>query len=74
MIGIIGFGRFGSLTSRYLSRDFEVTVYDRGGKGADIRDTGALPASLEAVICGPRTGRPITSLVAMRASQPRGRL
>jgi len=49
MIGIIGFGRFGSLTARYLSQDFEVTVLDSGGKAADIRKTGAEPASLEQV-------------------------
>ena len=49
MIGIIGFGRFGSLMCRYLSRDFKVVVYDRGGKAADIRSCGAGPASLEQV-------------------------
>jgi len=50
MIGIIGFGRFGSLTSRYLSEDFNVMVYDGGEKSAEIRKTGAEPASLE-VVC-----------------------
>jgi len=29
MIGIIGYGRFGRLTARYLSEDFEVYVYNR---------------------------------------------
>jgi prephenate dehydrogenase len=49
MIGIIGFGRFGALMSRYLARDFEVTVYDSGGKANEIEKTGATAASFEHV-------------------------
>ena len=49
MIGIIGFGRFGGLMSRYLARDFDVTVFDSGGKAPEIEATGALPASFERV-------------------------
>jgi prephenate dehydrogenase len=47
MIGIIGFGRFGSLMARYLARDFEVTVFDSNGKAPAIEKTGATPASFE---------------------------
>ena len=49
MIGIIGFGRFGKLMSHYLSRDFDVFVTNRSDKSSEIADTGAQPASLEAV-------------------------
>jgi prephenate dehydrogenase len=49
MIGIIGFGRFGKLTARYLSEDFEVVVYSRHDRSADIERAGAKPASLETV-------------------------
>jgi prephenate dehydrogenase len=49
MIGIIGFGRFGKLTARYLSEDFEVVVYSRRDRSADIERAGAKPASLETV-------------------------
>ncbi|MBW2677564.1 MAG: prephenate dehydrogenase/arogenate dehydrogenase family protein [Deltaproteobacteria bacterium] len=51
MIGILGFGRFGRLMSRYLARDFEVTVFDSGGKASGIAKTGAAAATLEQV-CG----------------------
>ena len=50
MIGIIGFGRFGKLTSAYMAPDFDVRVYDRADHGAAIRRTGAHSASL-AVVC-----------------------
>jgi prephenate dehydrogenase len=46
MIGIIGFGRFGELAARYLARDLQVVVFDRGGKGAQIEAVGARPADL----------------------------
>lgn len=49
MIGIVGFGRFGKLTARYLSQDFDVSVYDSGGKERDIRTAGAQPVSLNEV-------------------------
>lgn len=49
MIGIIGFGRFGKLTARYLSEDFEVFVHNRRDRSAEIERIGAKPASLETV-------------------------
>jgi len=49
MIGIIGFGRFGELMARYLAEDFEVLVYNRTDKDAEIEKAGARPASLEKV-------------------------
>ena len=49
MIGIIGFGRFGRLMSRYLARDYDVTVFDSGGKAIEIESTGATAASFERV-------------------------
>jgi prephenate dehydrogenase len=49
MIGIIGFGRFGKLVSHYLSRDFDVFVYNRSDKSSEISRTGVRPASLETV-------------------------
>lgn len=49
MIGIIGFGRFGKLTTRYLAAEFEVAVYHRRDKSKEIRDLGAQAASLETV-------------------------
>jgi len=51
MIGIIGFGRFGRLLSRYLSEDFEVFVYNRSDRALEIQAEGARPASFEKV-CG----------------------
>ena len=49
MIGIIGFGRFGKLAARYLAHDFDVFVYSRADKTAEIDLTGARSASLETV-------------------------
>jgi len=49
VIGVIGFGRFGELAVRYLSRRFPVTVLERGGKGAAIRLAGGTPAPLAGV-------------------------
>ena len=46
MIGIIGFGRFGTLITRYLSRDFDVFVYNRSDKAGEFRAAGAEPADL----------------------------
>jgi prephenate dehydrogenase len=47
MIGIIGFGRFGELTARYLSREFPVVVHSRSSKTAEIRAAGACSGSLK---------------------------
>jgi len=49
MIGIIGFGRFGKLTTRYLAEDFDVFVFNRSDKSAQIRECGAQTASLDTV-------------------------
>jgi prephenate dehydrogenase len=49
MIGIIGFGRFGKLTARYLAEDAEVLVFNRTDKSTEIRQSGARTASLEEV-------------------------
>jgi prephenate dehydrogenase len=49
MIGIIGFGRFGELTARYLAEDFEVFVFNRTNKSADIKKAGARKATLKTV-------------------------
>jgi len=49
MIGILGFGRFGKLMAQYLSRDFEVLVYNRSDNARAIEASGAKPASLEEV-------------------------
>ena len=46
MIGIIGFGRFGKLTARYLAEDFEVLVFNRTDKSNQIKQCGARTASL----------------------------
>ena len=46
-IGIIGFGRFGELTARYLSADFSVVVFPRSDKVEAIKACGARPVSLE---------------------------
>ncbi len=47
MIGIIGFGRFGKLASRYLAQDYDVCVHTRAEKASEIREIGAQPVSLE---------------------------
>jgi len=49
MIGIIGFGRFGKLTAGYLAEDFDVLVFNRTDRSAEIKTTGARKASLETV-------------------------
>jgi prephenate dehydrogenase len=51
MIGIIGFGRFGRLASRYLAEDYDVFVYSRAGNLLEINSIGARAASLKTV-CG----------------------
>jgi prephenate dehydrogenase len=50
MIGIIGFGRFGELTARYLAEDFDVFVFNRTDKSSEIKKIGAKVASL-ATVC-----------------------
>ena len=49
MIGIIGFGRFGKLTTRYHAEDFDVFVLNRRDKSAQIKKIGAYAASLGTV-------------------------
>jgi prephenate dehydrogenase len=49
MIGIIGFGRFGKLTARYLAEDFDVFVFNRTDKSVEIKKSGARKASLNTV-------------------------
>ena len=49
MIGIVGFGRFGKLMAAYLSKDYDVYVYDVVDKSEEIKDSGAFPAVLEDV-------------------------
>jgi len=49
MIGIIGFGRFGKLTARYLAEDFEVLVFNRTDKSEEISVSGGRAASLSLV-------------------------
>jgi prephenate dehydrogenase len=49
MIGIIGFGRFGKLTARYLAEDFDVLVFSRTDKSTEIKKAGALNTSLTTV-------------------------
>jgi prephenate dehydrogenase len=46
-IGIIGFGRFGKLAARYLSKDFSIVVFTRSDKKEAINDCGARPVSFE---------------------------
>jgi prephenate dehydrogenase len=46
VIGIIGFGRFGRLMTRYLSRDFEVRVWDVEDRADAVREAGGRPVSL----------------------------
>ena len=48
-IGIIGFGRFGKLITKYLSEDKKVYVFSRSGKDEEIRKSNGIPASLEDV-------------------------
>jgi len=53
MIGLIGFGRFGKLTARYLAGDMAVLVYNRSGKEAAIAAVGAAAADLDTVCAQP---------------------
>jgi prephenate dehydrogenase len=49
MIGIIGFGRFGKLTARFLAQDFTVWVYTKSEKEAIVKSIGARIGSMEKV-------------------------
>ncbi|MFH1982681.1 MAG: prephenate dehydrogenase/arogenate dehydrogenase family protein [Pseudomonadota bacterium] len=53
MIGLIGFGRFGRLTARYLACDLDVYVYNRSGKENAIAAVGAVAADLKTVCAQP---------------------
>lgn len=48
-IGIIGFGRFGKLITKYLSEDNKVYVFSRSGKDEEIKKANGIPATLEEV-------------------------
>ena len=67
MIGLIGFGRFGALTARYLSQDDTVLVFSSSQTPESIATSGAKSASLEEVcrqrfviICVPISAMPAT--------------
>lgn len=53
MIGIIGFGRFGALTARYLAEDCKVLVCSNSQTDAAIEAVGASKATLEEVCAQP---------------------
>lgn len=48
-IGIIGFGRFGKLITRYLAEDFDVYVYNKSDKKEEIKEAKGIPANIEEV-------------------------
>ncbi|MFO7714726.1 prephenate dehydrogenase/arogenate dehydrogenase family protein [Desulfosarcina sp.] len=48
-IGIIGFGRFGELAARYLSKDFSVAVFTRSDREQAIQACGARAVCFETV-------------------------
>lgn len=49
MIGIIGFGRFGKLMTRYLAEDCQVLVYDKNADSKGIEGRGGVTATLAEV-------------------------
>lgn len=51
MIGVIGFGRFGRLATRYLSEDFSVVVHDPTATAETVAAGGGESVSFE-VACG----------------------
>jgi prephenate dehydrogenase len=53
MIGVIGFGRFGALTTRYLAQDYKVFVSSGSQSAQTIEAVGASKASLEDVCAQP---------------------
>lgn len=67
MIGLMGFGRFGALTARYLARDFTVRVFSRSHSAEAIAASGAQASSLEdvcqqafVILCVPISAMPAT--------------
>ena len=48
-IGVIGFGRFGKLITKYLAEDNEVYVFSRSNKDEEIKKSNGIPAKLEEV-------------------------
>src|SRR3989338_8126589 len=48
-IGVIGFGRFGKLITKYLSEDNKVYVFSRSEKDEEIKKSNGVPTSLEDV-------------------------
>jgi prephenate dehydrogenase len=66
-VGIIGFGRFGALTARYLSADYSVVVSTRSDKDAAIRACGARPVDF-ATACGQPVVILCTPISAMQAT------
>jgi prephenate dehydrogenase len=65
MIGIIGFGRFGKLMTRYLAEDCQVMVYDRNRDSEEIASRGGIASSLPEVCRQPTVvlAVPISSMV-----------
>ena len=67
MIGLIGFGRFGALTARYLAQDGTVLVYSKSQTPERIAAAGATLSSLEetcrqrfVIVCVPISAMPAT--------------
>ncbi len=65
-IGIIGFGRFSRLMVRYLSDDFEVTVFDRRNRTEIVADLGGRAGSLDEA-CGCDLVVPAVPISAMQS-------
>ena len=51
-IGVIGFGRFGRLTTRYLASDFEVVVASRSADPTAVAQLGARLGTLAEACAG----------------------
>ena len=66
-VGIIGFGRFGRLTARYLSVDCDVAVSTRSDQDAAIAAGGARPVDFETA-CRQEIVIFCTPISAMRAT------
>ena len=67
MIGLLGFGRFGALTARYMARDFAIHVFSRSQSAEVISTSGAHCSSLDVVcrqpfviLCVPISAMPAT--------------
>lgn len=67
MIGLVGFGRFGALTARYLAQDQSVHVFSRSQTAEQIAAVGAVASSLEdvcqqrfVILCVPISAMPDT--------------